>query len=113
MVATSKSGVTLNFCGVNENPDDRKDSKVDIEFPKNSMMVLNFPLFTHHKFHGDFVCMSVHPKEGNKLIEATRSGTLPRGFLESATVFSQTSEDTEKWGISKPKNSTQEQITRS
>lgn len=96
------AGVTLNFCGVAENPDERKDTEVHLKFPENSMIVLNFPPYTHHKFHGDFVCMSVHPREGQNLIQAVGSGTLPRGFLESATVFSSTKEDKDKWDLSIP-----------
>jgi len=96
------AGVTLNFCGVAENPDDRKDSEVHLRFPENSMTILNFPPYTHHKFHGEFVCMSVHPREGSNLIESLQSGTLPSGFLESATVFSSTKENTKKWNLSIP-----------
>ena len=66
-------------------------------------MVLNFPPYTHHKFDGEFVCVSVHPREGINLIEALESGLLPKGFLESATVFSKTLDDKkEQWNLSKP-----------
>jgi hypothetical protein len=44
--------------------------------------------------------MSVHPREGKNLIEAVQSGTLPMGFLESATVFSATEENQKKWNNS-------------
>ena len=103
IITTNKmSGVTLNFCGISENPDEKKDTEVHLEFPKNSMVVLNFPPYTHHKFHGEFVCMSVHPREGNNLIKAVESGTLTKGFLESATVFSKTKETEEKWELLLP-----------
>ena len=88
------AGVILNFCGIAESPDARKDCEVEIKFPKNSLSVINFPSFTHHRFHGEFVCISIHPREGNNLIEALLSGTLSsRGFLENATTFSKTLED--------------------
>lgn len=92
-----ESGVILNFCGVNENPKDRKDCEVKLNFKKNSLSILRFPAFTHHKFTGDFVCLSVHPKEGKNIIEAVQSGTLPKGFLESATVFS--GKENQPWNI--------------
>jgi hypothetical protein len=105
IVTTKKpAAVTLNFCGVAENPEERKDCEVHLKFPENSKLVLNFPPYTHHKFHGDFVCLSVHPSEGLNLIEASQSGTLPKGFLESATVFSATKENQEKWNLSTPNN---------
>ena len=97
-----KAAVTLNFSGIAENPDERKDCEKHIKFPENSITVLNFPAYTHHKFHGEFDCMSVHPREGANLIKAVQSGTLPRGFLESATAFSRTDKDLEKWDISIP-----------
>lgn len=84
------AGVTLNLCGINENPKERKDTEVHLDFPENSMSVLKFPAYAHHKFHGDFVCISVHPVEGQNILDAVQSGTLDKGFLESATVFSQT-----------------------
>ncbi len=103
IVTTSKkAGVTLNFSGIAENPDERKDCEQHIKFPENSVVVLNFPAYTHHKFHGEFDCMSVHPREGANLIKAVQLGTLPKGFLESATVFSRTYKDPEKWDISIP-----------
>jgi len=102
IVTTNKSsGVTLNFCGIAESPDDRKDCEVKLEFPKNSLVSLNFPPYTHHKFRGEFVCMSIHPREGVNLIESLENGTLPRGFLESATVFSSKG-DEENWKLSTP-----------
>ena len=102
IVTTNKSsGVTLNFCGIAESPDDRKDCEVALEFPKNSIVSLNFPPYTHHKFRGEFVCMSIHPREGVNLIESLENGTLPRGFLESATVFSSKG-DEENWKLSAP-----------
>jgi len=103
IVTTDKpAGVTLNFCGIAENPDKRTDCKKYIKFPKNSLIVLNFPPYTHHKFHGEFDCMSVHPREGINLIEAVQSGTLSKGFLESATVFSKTENDHNSWKMSLP-----------
>jgi hypothetical protein len=90
------AGVTLNFCGINENPDERKDCEVHLDFPKNSVMVLKFPAYTHHKFHGEFVCTSVHPRDGRNIIDALQSGTLSKGFLESATVFSSKEDSQEK-----------------
>jgi len=106
IVTTSRSsGATLNFCGVAENPDLRKDCEVNLNFPKNSIVILNFPAFTHHKFHGNFVCVSVHPREGVNLIDALNSGKLTKGFLESATVFSVTDKTPEKWSLSFPEQS--------
>ncbi len=114
IITTNKpSGVTLNFCGVAENPEHRKDCEQYVEFPKNSMLALNFPPYTHHKFHGEFDCLSIHPREGANLIEAVQSGTLPKGFLESATVFSKTDKDSEKWDISKPNQTNQYQTNQS
>ena len=100
---TNKSaGVALNFCGIHEDPNERPDCEVKLKFDKNSIAVLNFPPFTHHKFNGEFVCMSIHPREGNRLIEAVQSGTLPKGFLESATVFSSSKKNQEEWKLSLP-----------
>ncbi|MBL6664235.1 MAG: hypothetical protein ISQ34_00125 [Rickettsiales bacterium] len=100
IVTTNKTaGVTLNFCGIVESPDDRKDCEVKLEFPKNSILSLNFPPYTHHKFNGEFICMSIHPREGANLIESLENGTLPKGFLESATVFSPKGES---WRVSNP-----------
>jgi hypothetical protein len=90
LTTNKKAGATLNFCGINEDPTKRKDCEVRLVFPKNSLSVLKFPGFTHHKFHGEFVCMSVHPMVGHNIIDAVQSGTLLKGFLESATVFSPT-----------------------
>ena len=101
IITTNKAaGVTLNFCGIAENPDEREDSKVHLDFPNNSMIVLNFPPYAHHKFHGEFVCLSVHPREGKNLIEKLRSGDLEGGFLESATVFSKNNQDKDQWNVS-------------
>ena len=104
MIVTTNqtSGITLNFCGVAENPEHKKDCEKFIEFPKNSMIVVNFPAYTHHKFMGNFNCISIHPKEGENLISAVQSGTLPRGFLESATVFSKTKNEDDSWKLSVP-----------
>ena len=106
IVTTNKSaGVTLNFCGIHENPEDRPDCKVYVPFPKNSLIVVNFPPNTHHMFDGEFVCISIHPREGENLIEALESGILPAGFLESATIFSKTHGEQEgEWKSSKPFN---------
>ena len=103
IITTDKeAGVTLNLCGINENPNERKDCEVRLEFPPNSILRLKFPPYTHHKFHGEFVCESVHPREEANLIEAVKSGTLPKGFLESATVFSSTGNDEREYSISLP-----------
>ncbi|MCE3255025.1 MAG: hypothetical protein K0R25_519 [Rickettsiaceae bacterium] len=108
IVTTDKpAGVTLNFCGIAEDPDRRKDCEANIEFIKNSIVVLNFPPYTHHKFHGRFNCLSVHPREGENFIQAIKSGILSQGFLESATVFSKrseafTNEGTGEWKLSTP-----------
>ena len=91
-----EAGVTLNFCGISENPHERKDCEVRLDFPESSMVVLKFPAYTHHKFHGDFACISVHPIEGQNILEAVQSGTLKKGFLETATVFSPSKEGHEK-----------------
>jgi hypothetical protein len=113
IVTTKKpAGAELNFCGVAENPDMRPDCRTKIDFPPNSILVLNFPPYTHHKFNGDFICMSVHPREGENLIEALRSGTLPKGFLETATIFSNTGDKTLEWELSLPKESKAQQIVQ-
>lgn len=91
IITTKKpAGVILNFCGISENPAERKDLEKTIVFPPNSFLTLNFPPYAHHKFYGDFVCNSVHTREGLKFIKAVQSGTLPGNFLDSATVFSGT-----------------------
>lgn len=82
------SGVVLNFCGIMENPDEHPECKNELKFPPNSMVVLKFPPYTHHKFCGSFVCTSIHPREGKNIIEAVQSGNIKGGFLESATVMS-------------------------
>ena len=88
IVTTAKTaGATLNFCGISENPDIRTDCNVELNFPQYSIMALVFPPNTHHKFHGDFVCLSVHPREGMNIIDAVNSGTIPMGFLENAPPF--------------------------
>lgn len=96
-----EAGVTLNFCGIAENPDKRKDCELRLDFPVNSMVVLKFPAYTHHKFHGDFACMSVHTMEGKNILNAVKMGTLPKGFLESATVFSP-KDNQDNWKMSIP-----------
>jgi hypothetical protein len=90
VTTNKKAGVTLNFCGVTEIPDQRKDSEVVLEFPENSIILLAFRDKTHHKFHGnEFDCLSIHPVEGMNLIEAIQSGIKSdKGFLETATEFS-------------------------
>jgi hypothetical protein len=92
-----EAGVTLNFCGICEDPDKRKDCEVRIDFPTQSMNLLRFPAYTHHKFNGDFVCTSIHPMDGKNILEAVESGKLPKGFLESATVFSPTTQSQNEW----------------
>ncbi len=102
-----EAGVTLNFCGIAEDPNHRKDCEVYISFPPNSLCVLKFPAYTHHKFHGDFAADSVHPLDGAHIIDAVKHGTLPHGFLESATVFSPTEENQKRWNLSLPDKSTE------
>ena len=85
-----KAGATLNFCGVDENPDERPDCKASLTFQENSITILNFPPYTHHKFSGEFIALSIHPREGANLIEAVQNGKISKGFLETATVFSKT-----------------------
>ncbi|MBP7709917.1 MAG: hypothetical protein KA100_02475 [Rickettsiales bacterium] len=97
-----EAGVTLNFCGISENPDERKDCEVRLEFPPNAMSTLKFPAYVHHKFHGDFICTSVHTADGPNIINALKQGTLPDGFLASATVFSATEENQRQWNLSLP-----------
>lgn len=86
------AGVELNFCGTDESPVDRPDCERKIQFPQNSMLVLSFPENTHHRFWGDFVCISVHPKEGPNIVDSIKTGNLTEGFLEYATVFSKGNE---------------------
>jgi hypothetical protein len=92
------AGVILNFCGIKENPEDRKDSEVYLEFPKNAMVILNFPPYTPHQFYPKFVCTSVHPQEGSNIISAAKSGQFDGKFLEGATVIS----GKQEWKISQP-----------
>ena len=85
------SGVILNHCGPYENPNQRKDCETKLHFPKNSILVLNFPAYTHHKFYGNFECLSIHPQEGKNVIANIRNGEKledQKGFLEGATIFS-------------------------
>lgn len=100
--ADESAGVTLNFCGIAENPDNRKDCESFLKFPNNSMFILDFPAYTHHKFHGQFACISSHPKDGPNIINTLESGNLSTGFLENATIFSETHEDQKKWHLSTP-----------
>jgi hypothetical protein len=103
IITTAKpSGVILNFCGVKESPEKRKDCEKALKFPSNSIVILNFASYVHHKFHGDFSCISFHPREGLNIIEAITSPprNFPKGFLESATVFSKSDKDPESWQLS-------------
>ncbi len=100
-----KSGVVLNFCGINENPENRKDCEVHLDFPPNSLITVEFPAYCHHKFYGDFVCVSIHPQDGPNIIDAVKRGTLPKGFLESATVFSSTEKESQ-WTLNAPQQNT-------
>lgn len=84
----SQSGATLNFCGINEAPDACPETERKISFPQNTLSVLRFPAYTHHKFFGEFNCISIHPQEGKKLIEAIEQGGNQKGFLELATIIS-------------------------
>lgn len=102
-----EAGAILNFCGIAENPENRKDCEVQLEFPKNSLVILNFASFVHHRFKGRFAALSVHPEEEKNLIQATQSGTLPRGFLETATVFSGAEQ---KWRLSTPADSIEKDL---
>ena len=91
-----KAGVTLNFCGIAEKPSERPDCQVHLEFPKNTVLTLKFPSATHHKFDGNFVCKSFHPQDGKNIIKALEnSGTLPAGFITTATIISEGCGD--KW----------------
>lgn len=85
------AGVELNFCGVNEAPDDRLDCRVDVPFPKNAISILAFPAYVHHKFRESFQSFSIHPYEGPNITKAVNEGKLSKGFLETATVFSKVS----------------------
>ena len=83
------AGVKLNFCGVKQAPDDHPDTEIIKDFPPNAMSVIIFPAYVHHKFFGQFTCISVHPKDGLKFIKEMTKGNLSKGFLESATTFSE------------------------
>lgn len=104
LTISKEAGVKLNFCGINENPEERKDCEVVLNFPLNSFVTVKFPAYCHHKFYGDFVCVSIHPQDGPNIIEAVKNGTLPKGFLESATVFSSKEKDN-KWIVTAPQQS--------
>ncbi len=90
IIATGKEcGADLNFCGVNEDPKARQDLAKKVTFPKNSISLIRFPGGTHHKFFGDFVCISFHPEEGQEMINFLASGKkFPEGFLSKMTVVS-------------------------
>ncbi len=115
-----EAGATLNFCGIAENPDLRPDCEERLQFKENAISILTFPPYTHHKFHGEFVCISFHPREGANLIEAVKNGTLPKGFLESAAIFSNKETSPDAWKLSplqtegnptpQPKSSTARQL---
>ena len=90
IITTEKpAGVMLNFCGIHEAPAQRADTHLHIPFPKNALSTLKFPAFTHHRFYGEFVCQSVHPREGSHFIESMKNGAcFDKGSLEAARVFS-------------------------
>jgi hypothetical protein len=81
------ASAVLNVCGTNESPDEHPECDVKVNLKPNSISVLKFPPYTHHKFYGDFVCTSVHPREGQNFIKALNEGALGN-FLESNTVLS-------------------------
>jgi len=81
------SGVSINLCGIKENPEDRKDCEINYEFPLNSIIILKFPSLAWHNFNGDFVCISNHSREGDNFIKAVQEGSLDKEFLASATTF--------------------------
>jgi hypothetical protein len=89
IIITTDQGASceLNFCGIKESPADHSESQVTINLQPNSISVLKFTPYTHHKFYGEFVCTSVHPREGPNFIKAVESNNLGN-FLESATTFS-------------------------
>jgi hypothetical protein len=97
-----EAGVTLNFCGINEAPDERPDCEVHLKFERNKIYMLIFPPYTHHRFEGEFVCGSFHPREGQQFIKSVQLGILPKGFLESATVFSLENSGEKEWSLSLP-----------
>ena len=90
---SKKAGATLNFCGISESPEDRPDCEVKLKFEPNKIQVLHFGEEVHHRFEGDFVCLSIHPKDSDSIIKALKEGKLPEGFLERATIFSQSSKN--------------------
>jgi hypothetical protein len=92
VTANKQASVDLNFCGINEAIDTREDLHITENFANNSIYVLTFPSGTHHQFHGDFACISVHPEESMGFIDALNNDNLPGNFLESATVLSKISE---------------------
>jgi hypothetical protein len=88
IITTDKpASAVLNVCGTNESPDEHPECSVEFKLEPNSISVLKFPPYTHHKFYGDFVCTSVHPREGQNFIKALNEGDLGN-FLESNTVLS-------------------------
>lgn len=112
IITTDKnSGVNVNLCGIEENPNNRKDCEFIIDFPKNSLSILRFKEQAHHRFFGDFVCVSCHPTEAKNIIVAVQSGTLPKGFLESATIFSKTDESS-VWNSYNKDISQRREVTR-
>lgn len=101
ITASKPASVTLNFCGVAESPDTRKDCEVHLDFPSNSISILNFPPYVHRKFRGEFVCIETHPREGENFIETFKPKPNP-SFLGMATVFSKADESQTEWSLTCP-----------
>lgn len=88
VTTNTNAGVKLNFCGINESPDNCPSTEKIHDFEKNSISIVRFAAHAHHEFYGTFVCASFHPKEGANIIAALESGNMTKGFLETATVMS-------------------------
>jgi len=94
------SGVTLNHCGINEDPNKCPHTAVHYDFPPNSLIILRFEESNHPRFKGKFTCISGHPKDGKNIIENIGKGNA--GFLASATVFSQENGNVDIWDADLP-----------
>lgn len=96
ITTSKKAGVTLNFCGTDELPENRPDCEIDLEFEPNKIHILTFAEKVHNRFRGDFVCISINPEESEATIEAIKKGILPNGLLANAIIFSKDKKSEEK-----------------
>ena len=88
------ASATLSSCGIYENPNDASSPKRTLDFSPNSLHILRFPPYTHHKFHGEFLAFSVHPYETPDVIaKMYQAKDNEGGFLGMSTILSECSND--------------------